>query len=187
MAYLHVTYKNSFTKCEKLRCQVTAAVTEEDKLMASDAFKYQIEVSQVKFFKCHEDSPIIKCNVCSTLRAGEHMIYRESVQAVRSELEEYGHRPVGRQSSSTSLYNVHYTFDFAQQLTIPHHARQEGQLYFTSPRKVQLFGVCMEGGKKQYNYLFDEDQMIGVDGTKAHGLNTVITLLHHTLQNYGCG
>ncbi len=35
-----------------------------------------------------------------------------------------------------------YDFDFAANMLIPHHARQEGKIYFTSPRKVYLFGVC---------------------------------------------
>lgn len=73
------------------------------------------------------------------------MVYRTSVHAARIEQEEFGQRPLGYPPSSSPLYNVHYTFDFAQQLTIPHHSRQEGPLYFTSPRKVQLFGVCIEG------------------------------------------
>ena len=46
---------------------------------------------------------------------------------------------------TTDLRNVHYTFDFAQALAITHHARQEGQFYFLTPRKVQLFGVAIEG------------------------------------------
>lgn len=85
------------------------------------------------------------------------MVYRTSVHAARIEQEEFGQRPLGYPPSSSPLYNVHYTFDFAQQLTIPHHSRQEGPLYFTSPRKVQLFGVCIEGCREQYNYLVDED------------------------------
>lgn len=121
------------------------------------------------------------------IHVGEHMVYRTSVHAARIEQEKFGQRPLGYPPSSSPLYNVHYTFDFAQQLTIPHHSRQEGPLYFTSPRKVQLFGVCIEGCREQYNYLVDEDQTIGKDGTSTHGPNTVITLLHHALQSYGFG
>ena len=78
---------------------------------------------------------------------------------------------------TNDLCEVHYTFDFAQSLTVPHHARQEGQLYFVTPRKVQLFGVCIEGAASQVNYLIDEDCAIGKDGTNTHGPNTVLTLL----------
>ena len=88
---------------------------------------------------------------------------------------------------TNDLCEVHYTFDFAQSLTVPHHARQEGQLYFVTPRKVQLFGVCIEGAASQVNYLIDEDCAIGKDGTNTHGPNTVLTLLHHALTMYGVG
>lgn len=74
------------------------------------------------------------------IHVGEHMVYRTSVHDALIEQEEFGHRPLGYPPSSSLLYNVHYTFDFTQQLTIPHHSRQEGPLYFTPPppRKVQL-------------------------------------------------
>lgn len=64
------------------------------------------------------------------------MVYRTSVHAARIEQEEFGERPLGYPPSSSPLYNVHYTFDFAQQLTIPHHSRQEGPLYFTSASRA---------------------------------------------------
>ena len=86
---------------------------------------------------------------------------------------------------TNDLYEVHYTFYIAQSLTVPHHARPEGQLYFVTPRKVQLFGVCIEGAASQVNDLIDEDCAIGKDGTNTHGPNTVLTLLHHALTMYG--
>ncbi|MES9883076.1 MAG: hypothetical protein ABW185_19605 [Sedimenticola sp.] len=68
-------------------------------------------------------------------------------------------RPVP--AMSTAFTKIHYTFDFSQQLQIPHHARQMGPIYFTVPRKVQLFGVRLDGIPHQYNYLVDEAQTIG--------------------------
>ena len=115
-------------------------------------------------------------------------MYRKCVHRAREELQAYGDCPLLRSvPCSNQLSRVHYTFDFAQQLTLPHHSRQEGPLYFTSPRKVQLFGVCMEGAAEQYNYLIDENCTIGVDGSQSHGPNTVISMLHHAFQEYGLG
>ena len=79
-------------------------------------------------------------------------------------------------------YN-HLTFDFAQQATIPHHGRQVGALYFRVPRRVQIFGVASEGVPVQYNYLVDENQSIGPDGSKSHGPNAVVSMLHHHLEH----
>ena len=73
---------------------------------------------------------------------------------------------------------AHYTFDFAEQLHIPHHARQVGPIYFKVCRKIQLFGVCCDSNKKQVNYL------IGVNGTKTHGPNAVISMLDHYFTNH---
>ena len=85
------------------------------------------------------------------------------------------------------MYASHYTFDFAQQVTLPSSARQVGPIYFKTPRKVQLFGVCSEGIPKQVNYLLDEATTIGQDGKKSHGANTIVSLLHHFFQVHGHG
>ena len=79
---------------------------------------------------------------------------------------------------------THLTFDFAQQATIPHHARQVGALYFKVPRRIQIFGVANEAVPCQYNYLVDENETIGIDGSKCHGPNAVITMLHHHLEKH---
>ena len=57
---------------------------------------------------------------------------------------------------------------------------QVGVLYFRVPRQVQIFGIASE---QQLNYLVDEDQTIGTDGSKAHGANAVVSMLHHHLEN----
>lgn len=46
------------------------------------------------------------------------MVYRTNVHAARIEQEEFGQRPLGYPPAASPLYNVHYTFDFAQQLTL---------------------------------------------------------------------
>lgn len=61
------------------------------------------------------------------------MVYRTSVHAARIGQNKIGQRPLGYLPSSSPLHNVQYTFDFAQQLTIPNHSRLEGQLYPPPP------------------------------------------------------
>ncbi|KAK3106537.1 hypothetical protein FSP39_022168 [Pinctada imbricata] len=77
--------------------------------------------------------------------------------------------------------------DFSQAVSVPHHARQEGPLYFLVPRKLQLFGIAVEGIFRQFNYVIDEDQTIGENGTGIKGPNGVISMLHHCLQQNGFG
>ena len=76
----------------------------------------------------------------------------------------------------------HYSWDFAQQLHYPFEDQQVGPIYFKTPRKAQLFGVCNEGIPRQYNYLIDEE-----DIPTRKGANMVISLLDHFFTNYGLG
>ena len=79
---------------------------------------------------------------------------------------------------------AHYTFDFAEQVHIPHHSRQVGPLYFKVCRKIQIFGICCDSNRKQINYLIDEDNSIGPNGSQTHGPNSVISMLDHYFSNH---
>ena len=79
------------------------------------------------------------------------------------------------------------TFDFALHVTLPHHTRIMGPLYFLSLKKIQIFRVCFEGTRKQYNNLISEEETIGPNGTLIHCLNAVITLLHHCIETRNLG
>ena len=76
---------------------------------------------------------------------------------------------------------AHYSWDFAQQLHYPFEDQQVGPIFFKTPRRAQLFGVCSEGIPRQYNYLIDEERFPGKNA------NTVISLLDHFFTNYGLG
>ena len=76
---------------------------------------------------------------------------------------------------------VHYSFDMAQQVHYPSNPLQPGPIYFLTPRKCALFGVCCEAIPRQINYLIDE----GCDTGK--GANTIISLLHHFFSVHGFG
>ena len=41
--------------------------------------------------------------------------------------------------------SAHIAYDWAQNVQIPHSPQQIGSLFFKSPRKVHLFGVCNIG------------------------------------------
>ena len=48
---------------------------------------------------------------------------------------------------------IHVSFDYAQNVQIPHMPQQVGPIYFKVPRKCHLFGICCEGIPRQVNYL----------------------------------
>lgn len=91
----------------------------------------------------------------------EREAYKMCVDASKEELLGYVRQDSEIQHRSSNLLKMHYTFDFAQSLILPHHARQIGQLYFTTPRKIRLFGVRLDGLSMQLNYMIDEDETIG--------------------------
>ena len=76
---------------------------------------------------------------------------------------------------------AHYSWDFAQQLHYPFEEQQVGPIFFKTPRKAQLFGICCEGMYQKYNYLIDEEHF------PEKNANTVISLLDHFFTNYGLG
>ncbi|EDN68038.1 conserved hypothetical protein [Beggiatoa sp. PS] len=75
----------------------------------------------------------------------------------------------------------HYSWDFAQQLLYPYEDQQVGHIYFKTPRKAQLFGICCEGIPRQTNYLIDETDFPDKDA------NTVISILDHFFAYHGLG
>lgn len=77
--------------------------------------------------------------------------------------------------------SIHYSWDFAQQVHYPFEDQQVGPIYFKTPRRAQLFGICCEGIPSQVNYLIDEADFVDKSS------NTVISLLDHFFKNYGLG
>ncbi|XP_062610795.1 uncharacterized protein LOC134272593 [Saccostrea cucullata] len=76
---------------------------------------------------------------------------------------------------------MHYSWDYAQQVHFPHHAQQVGPIFFKTPRKCNVFGVCCEGSGKQVFYLIDEAENTG------KGANSVISMVQHFFQYHGYG
>ncbi len=76
---------------------------------------------------------------------------------------------------------MHYSWDFAQQLHYPFEDQQVGPIYFKTPRRAQLFGVCCEGIPKQVNYLIDEADFL------EKNANTVISLLDNFFTHHALG
>ena len=66
-----------------------------------------------------------------------------------------------KQSGYELAGTVHISFDYAQNVLIPHSPQQVGPIYFKTPRKCHLFGICAESMPKQVNYLIDEGELTG--------------------------
>ena len=89
--------------------------------------------------------------------------------------------PHGVIAPASNNIMVHYAFDFAQQVHYPSNPLQPGPIYFLTPRKAALFGICCEAIPRQVNFIIDEASDTG------KGANTVVSMLHFFFHNHGLG
>ena len=106
-------------KCEVLRRNVSAADSEEGSLAACRALADHIHDAQ-----------------------REREFYCEKTQEAKDELADFALlEPPPVRPCSRDLHKPHYTYDFAQNVLLPHTAHQVGPIFFKTPRKVMLFAV----------------------------------------------
>jgi hypothetical protein len=62
---------------------------------------------------------------------------------------------------------THLSFDWAENVLLPHFDQQPSWIYHASPPKVHLFGVHNEATGEQINFVLDESELLnkGVNGT----------------------
>ncbi len=113
--------------------------------------------------------------------AYERTFYRELVKDARETTERLGVTQLGPNMSCTRVIDMHYSFDYAQQVHFPADPVQPGPVYFLTQRKLGIFGVHCEGVTKQVDYLVDEGVLI------SKGSNAVISYLNHFFESYGLG
>lgn len=82
---------------------------------------------------------------------------------------------------ASNKITVHYSFDFAQQVHIPSNPLQPKPIYFLTPRKAALFGICCEAIPRQVNFVIDEASDIG------KGANAVVSMLDYFFNHHGLG
>lgn len=88
---------------------------------------------------------------------------------------------LGHHESNSFSGNMHYSFDFAQQIHLPYDSQQVGPMYFLTGYKIGLFGVACEPLGKFVLYILPESCVCG------KGANTVVSLLHHFFENFAIG
>lgn len=102
-------------------------------------------------------------------------ISEKNYHVISNEQPKISCKPNSRQTS------MHYSWDFAQKIPYPFENQQVGPIYFKSPRKAHLFGVCNEGIPQQVNYLIDEADFLEKNS------NVVISLLDHFFKTHAIG
>ena len=129
-----------------------------------------VKQAKLKKQQAHLDLVFMECT-----------FYQNMVKDAKAAYTSAGCPPLGPHPPCSNDFPVHLSFDYAQQVHLPSFPMQPGPLYFLVPRKVGIFGVCMEGIPRQVNYLIDESHC------SSKGSNDVISYLHHYFENYGLG
>lgn len=113
----------------------------------------------------------------------ERLFYKANAKVANEYYRKLGSKTIHSKPCTPNSQNImsHYSWDFAQQLHYPFEDQQVGPIFFKTPRRAQLFGICNEGIPRQYNYLIDEGDFL------EKNANTVISLLDHFFANYGLG
>jgi len=126
------------------------------------------------------------CEVCKAEKLNEHLdlaqkeriVYQDMVEQSKSLYKNQSLRP---HAPCSSMGPCHYSFDFAEQVHLPHGPLQPAPMYFLCPRKVGIFGVCSEDVAKQINFLNDEVHCT------SKGSIAVISYLDFFFKHYGFG
>ena len=117
------------------------------------------------------------------LAAGEQKHYKQCCEKSKEHTQQYLEDVDFAFEREPCSYNgaVHYSYDYAQQLHYPSNPYQPGPIYFKTPRKCGLFGVCCEAIPRQVNFLIDESVLTG------KGANSTISYVHYFFERYGLG
>ena len=116
-------------------------------------------------------------------------MYQRAVEQSRAAVQAHFHNegefvpppPNGIIAPATNSLTVHYAFDFTQQVHYPSNPLQPGPIYFLTPRKAAIFGVCCEALPRQINFMIDEASDTG------KGANTVVSMLDYFFSHHGLG
>ncbi|CAG8734178.1 11968_t:CDS:2, partial [Rhizophagus irregularis] len=112
----------------------------------------------------------------------ERDYYRNCIKNSKDQLTKIDKELIIRPGVSNSLeFENHISWDFAEGVHLPYSSQQEGSIYFKSPWKVSIFGICEEAFPQQKNYLIQENENVG------KGADAVISLVHHYFKTHGLG
>ena len=110
-----------------------------------------VNVSEHEKLKCLGDQEMHRQEAKS-----ERDFMKRNIAACKEVLQDSVIDLLSPRPSCSLKGTIHYSDDYAQQVHIPSNQQQPGPIYFKTPRKCGLFGICCEGIPRQVNYLIDE-------------------------------
>lgn len=116
-----------------------------------------------------------------TLVQQERLVYTATIQNCKQMYSGHPTKTLGSLPQGEFQGCSHVSFDFAQQVHVPHLPDQPGPLYFLTPYKIGIFGISNEAAGVQVNYVIPESVLTG------KGPNAIASMLHHYLEMYSLG
>lgn len=107
------------------------------------------------------------------ISSGERENYKKCCEEAKDSDFTFGREPCSFNGT------MHYSYDYAQQLHYPSDPLQPSPIFFKTPRKCSLFGVCCEAIPRQVNFLIDEIVSTG------KGANSTISYVHYFFEHHG--
>ena len=92
-------------------------------------------------------------NLSDLEKASKIKQYSDHLELAKSERKMYNEQC---KSCIEQVGRMHYSFDYAQQIHFPSSPQQPGSIFFKTPRKCGVFGICSEPLSKQVTYIVDE-------------------------------
>lgn len=106
-------------------------------------------------------------------------IVQDTIKNFKQDLIKYAEN--GKVIQNSYEGSIHYSFDFAQQIHIPHDSQQPGPIYFLTPYKIGIFGIMNDTNKIQHNFFIPESVQV------SKGANAIVSYLHFYFENHGIG
>lgn len=131
-------------KCNHYRKLIMDSVTEEDKLVRTDAYNIHVQKARM-----------------------EHEFYNASI---KSSADKIAPRLCLVPTAMVTEFRTHtLLFLFCHEFTFASSMPPGGSLYFLATIKVHCFGICYEAAKKRVNFLLNEGDSIGRMEKRAMG------------------
>ncbi|KAJ8321041.1 hypothetical protein KUTeg_002628 [Tegillarca granosa] len=64
--------------------------------------------------------------------------------------------------------------------------KEEGALYYKTPLKVNWFGILNYGKPHMFNYIFTEDDLMGLDNANSHSSSAVVSMIDDFFHIINC-